>query len=359
MKHWTHFLCILGAITTLSSAVAARKTYASSAERDAAEIRQRIVKLDNYKKLSPRIKKLVDGNRYNYSYPSEAGRQQKIAVLYRDNSILIAEENPQIAAFPQSLKDNMMAAYEPSPALDKTTGKPYFSLPEEAADMCSEEELAFLTTFLEIANENYHFLTAYPLLKLESKRFRQGDYDARSVPGQWLLTGSAVPRNGKNIYGETDLRYQIQCHIGYPLYDAGSMDLVVSWKGACSNFQAYAALRVGPVYFHNIFPPFLEKDELQDKITAVQKEIRANSLEKFKNGLESIYDTYHTQYSEAWATLYTDLKHDIREKLENPPRQKRFSRRTTSPTSRRPSLLTRHATTQDIPVRDIQKIRAE
>ena len=147
MKHWTHFLCILGAITTLSPAVAARKTYASSAERDAAEIRQRIVKLDNYKKLSPRIKKLVDGNRYSYSYANAECRKQKIADLYENHSILIVEENPRLAAFPKSLKDNMMAAYEPSPALDKTTGKPYFSLPEEAADMCSEEELAFLKLF--------------------------------------------------------------------------------------------------------------------------------------------------------------------------------------------------------------------
>lgn len=207
-----------------------------------------------------------------------------------------------------------MASYEPSKAIDKKTGKPYFWVPERILNQISAEERAYFETFLDVVNENYHFLTAYPLLKLDPQKFKDGEYWAKFVPAQYLVTDGSVP---KPTGYQTGLKDDIQTRLGAPVYDLSQMKVTYDYSD-CTEYNYRGKLRGAKGVHVGFFryDPKWTIDEVQINVSQTQTDVRRVSLERFQQGLADEYALKKDTFSREADFIYRKLNEMVTKKIE-------------------------------------------
>ena len=292
---------------------------------EAKAIADYVHKTEVYQNLPKALKEKIDSNQENYfmGKKDELQAEIKYIALYCDKNIDIyyAEPNLQLPRIlidmekhPQSIKGYVMASYEPSPAVDKKTGKPYFWVPERILKQISTEERAYFETFLDVVNENYHFLTAYPLLKVEPQKFKDGEYWAKFVPAQYLVTDGSAPKPAGYQPG---LKDDIQTRLGAPVYDLSEMKVTYDYSD-CTEFNDRGELRGAkdaPVGFFR-YDPKWTADHIQIRISEMQTNVRRVSLNLLKQGLEEEYQIRKDSFSKEADFIYRKLKGMITEKVD-------------------------------------------
>ncbi len=293
-------------------------------EAEAKAIADYLHKTEVYQNLPKALKEKIDSNQENYFMgKNELQAEIKLLALYCDRNIRIhyAESNLQLPRIlidmekhPESIKEYVMASYDPSPAVDKKTGKPYFGVPERIFKQISTEERAYFETFLDVVNENYHFLTAYPLLKVDPQKFKDGEYWAKFVPAQYLVTDGSVPKPEGYQPG---LKDDIQTRLGAPVYDLGEMKVTYDYSD-CSEFNYLGKLQgakgVSVGFFR--YNPKWTADDIQIRVFLVQTGVRRVSLNQLKKGLEEEYQIRQESFSKEADSIYRKLKGMITEKVD-------------------------------------------
>ncbi len=292
---------------------------------EAKAIADYLHKTEVYQNLPKALKEKIDSNQENYfmGKKDELQAEIKYIALYCDKNIKIyyAEPNLQLPRIlidmekhPQSIKGYVMASYDPSPAVDKKTGKPYFWVPERILKQISPEERAYFETFLDVVNENYHFLTAYPLLKVDPQKFKDGEYWAKFVPAQYLVTDGSVPKPEGYQPG---LKDDIQTRLGAPVYDLSEMKVTYRYSD-CSEFNYRGKLQgakgVSVGFFR--YDPKWTADDIQIRVFHVQTGVRRVSLNQLKQGLEEEYQIRKESFSKEADFIYRKLKGMITEKVD-------------------------------------------
>ena len=293
-------------------------------EAEAKAIADYVHKTEAYQNLPKVLKEKLNRNQKNYFMGKNGLEEEKKHLwLYCDNNVSISYygSDPQTAQIkidmeqrPQSIKGYVMASYEPSPAVDKKTKKPYFGVPERILKQISTEERAYFETFLEVVNENYHFLTAYPLLKVEPQKFKDGEYWAKFVPAQYLVTNGSVPKPEGYQPG---LKDDIQTRLGAPVYDLSEMKVTYDYSD-CSEFNYFGKLPgakgVSVGFFR--YNPKWTADDIQIRVFLVQTGVRRVSLNLLKQGLEEEYQIRKDSFSKEADFIYRKLKGMITEKVD-------------------------------------------
>ena len=296
---------------------------------EAKAIADYLHKTEVYQNLPKVLKEKIDSNQENYfmGEKDELQAEIKLLALYCDRNISIyySESDfqpPRILIDmwenPESIKGYVMASYEPSKAVDKKTGKPYFWVPERILKrilkQISPEERAYFETFLDVVNENYHFLTAYPLLKVDPKKFKDGEYWAKFVPAQYLVTDGSAPKPEGYQLG---LKDDIQTRLGAPVYDLSEMKVTYDYSD-CSEFNYRGKLQgakgVSVGFFR--YDPKWTADDIQIRVFHVQTGVRRVSLNQLKQGLEEEYQIRKDSFSKEADFIYRKLKGMITEKVD-------------------------------------------
>lgn len=293
-------------------------------EAEAKAIADFLHKTEVYQNLPKVLKEKIDSNQENY-FMGKNGleREDKSLYLYFDRNVRIRYYGPDLQPerikidmwkHPQSIKGYVMASYEPSKAVDKKTGKPYFWVPERILKQISPEERAYFETFLDVVNENYHFLTAYPLLKVEPRKFKDGEYWAKFVPAQYLVTDGSAPKPEGYQLG---LKDDIQTRLGAPVYDLSEMKVTYDYSD-CSEFNYRGKLQgakgVSVGFFR--YDPKWTADDIQIRVFHVQTGVRRVSLNQLKQGLEEEYQIRKDSFSKEADFIYRKLKGMITEKVD-------------------------------------------
>ncbi|MGN0856324.1 MAG: hypothetical protein ACI4QJ_02865 [Candidatus Spyradenecus sp.] len=293
-------------------------------EAEAKAIADYVHKTEVYQNLPKVLKEKLDRNQKNYfMFKNGLEEEKKHLWLYSDTNVSISYygSDPQTAQIkidmnghPESIKGYVMASYEPSKAVDKKTGKPYFWVPERILKQISTEERAYFETFLDVVNENYHFLTAYPLLQVEPQKFKDGEYWAKFVPAQYLVTNGSVPKPKGYQPG---LKDDIQTRLGAPVYDLSEMKVTYDYSD-CSEFNYRGKLQgvkgVSVGFFR--YNPEWTADEIQIRVFHVQTGVRRVSLNLLKQGLEEEYQIRKDSFSKEADFIYRKLKGMITEKVD-------------------------------------------
>ena len=282
-------------------------------------------KTEAYQNLPKVLKEKIDSNQENYFMGKKNGleREDKSLYLYDDRNVRIRYYGPDLQPerikidmkkHPESIKGYVMASYEPSKAVDKKTGKPYFWVPERILKQISTEERAYFETFLEVVNENYHFLTAYPLLKVESQKFKDGEYWAKFVPAQYLVTDGSVPKPEGYQPG---LKDDIQTRLGAPVYDLSEMKVTYDYSD-CTEFNDRGELRGAKGAYVGFFryDPKWTAEHVQIRVSETQTDVRRVSLNRLKKGLEEEYQVRKDSFSKEADFIYRKLKGMITEKVD-------------------------------------------
>lgn len=295
-------------------------------EAEARDIADYLHRTEVYAKLPKALKEKIDRNQENYYVVDRADlydkNHYKFFFLYVDRNIRIRYSTTlgyeaikiDMQKHPRSLEGYVMASYEPSKAIDKKTGKPYFWVPERILNQISAEERAYFETFLEVVNENYHFLTAYPLLTLDPKRFTDGEYWAKFVPAQYLLTDGSVPKPTGHQPG---LKDELQTRLGAPVYDLSQMKVTYNYSD-CSEYNDGGKLRGAKGTYVGFFryDPKWTIDELQIRVFRTQTGVRRASLEQLKKGLAEEYALRKNTFSHEADFIYRKLDGMITKKIE-------------------------------------------
>lgn len=284
---------------------------------EAKDIADYLHQTDLYAQLPKALKEKLDANQANYSIDERedfyGDPQNRLLLLYMDRNINIfyttntSRERLEIDMdkYPYSLKGYVMASYEPSPAIDRRTRKPYFAVPQRVLKQLSPEEQTYFETFLDVVNENYHFLTAYPLLELDSKKFKDGEYWAKFVPAPYLVTDGSVP---KPEGYQSGLKDEIQTRLGAPVYDLSEMKVKYIYSD-CSEYNELGELPgakgAGVGFFRYDSDWTLE--DLQIRTYSVQSKVRRVSLEQFKKGLDDEYQVQKPFFSKRADFIYQKL----------------------------------------------------
>lgn len=295
-------------------------------ETEARDIADYLHRTEVYAKLPKALKEKIDRNQKNYYVVNRDHLYDKdpykLFFLYDDRNICINYGTTlgyeaikiDMQKHPQSLEGYVMASYEPSKAIDKKTGKPYFWVPERILNQISAEERAYFETFLEVVNENYHFLTAYPLLTLEPKRFADGEYWAKFVPAQYLVTDGSVPKPRGYQPG---LKDELQTRLGAPVYDLSQMKVTYDYSD-CTEYNYRGKLRGVKGAYVGFFryDPKWTIDEVQIRVFRTQTGVRRVSLEQLKKRLAEEYALRKDTFSHEADFIYRKLNGMIAQKIE-------------------------------------------
>lgn len=284
---------------------------------EAKDIADYLHQTDLYAQLPKALKEKLDANQANYCVSEWKDfyddTHPKNLMLYADANIFMfymtntGRERLVIdmKTYPLSLKGYVMASYEPSPAIDRKTHKPYFTVPQRVLNQLSPDEQSYFETFLEVVNENYHFLTAYPLLELDSKKFKDGEYWAKFVPAPYLVTDGSIP---KPEGYQSGLKDDIQTRLGAPVYDLSEMKVKYNHSD-CSEYNALAKLpgANGAAVGFFRYDPNWALEELQIRTYALQSKVCRVSLEQFKKGLDAEYQVQKPFLSKRADFIYQKL----------------------------------------------------
>lgn len=293
-------------------------------EAEAKAIADYLHKTEVYQNLPKVLKEKLDRNQKNYFMDKNGlEREDKSLYLYFDRNVRIRYYGPDLQPerikidmweHPESIKGYVMASYEPSPAVDKKTGKPYFWVPERILKQISTEERAYFETFLDVVNENYHFLTAYPLLKVEPRKFKDGEYWAKFVPAQYLVTDGSAPKPEGYQPG---LKDDIQTRLGAPVYDLSEMKVTYDYSD-CTEFNDRGELRGAKGAYVGFFryDPKWTAEHVQIRVSETQTDVRRVSLNLLKQGLEEEYQIRKDSFSKEADFIYRKLKGMITEKVD-------------------------------------------
>ncbi len=286
-----------------------------------------------YQNLPKALKEKLDANQENYYVVNKnrfsSDGKVKFAFLYWDNNCSIAysalSQNDRLIVDmedrPESLKGYVMASYEPSEPVDPKTKKPYFVISPKDQKRLSAEEKNYFTTLLDVINENYHFLTAYPLLQLDTQKFKDGEYWAKFIPAQYLVPPKSIPHPDGYQAG---LKDEIQTHLGAPVYDLS--DMRIDFRSSdCSWHNPYSKLAglgngiwgtnpMGVEFFR--YAPRVTLDEMQIRVYRRQADVCFDSLERFQKGLDLEYQSRKASLSKEADIIYHQLKADVGKKVK-------------------------------------------
>ena len=217
---------------SLSQAVKKHKTRIEEGRiRDPDKVEKLLHKTRNYDRLPDRLKNTFEQNRDNWYYiPPESGKRIISTSIFNTDYVLVgmlgfSVQMDVIKIHP----DLFMDGWQQTPAVHPITKRPYFEPDTALLSQCPDAEQEKVKAIFEAVNNNFHFLMANPLIQLDAKKWKKGDYWGKLIPAQYVSIGKWKSFKPKAY---RDDPHSVYSKLGAPIYDLNTVGYKSTSYGA-------------------------------------------------------------------------------------------------------------------------------